>query len=331
MSNKMSKGNSAEATIKVIYNKGESGDYTADIMQAVSPTGVVFNGYFNHNGRKHFPDGYIQIGRTMHIFEMKDGAPHNDAHEGQVIRYAHVMNMAMDFDRVITYIIYGSRKEVVIEGYNARDIHVVYAATRYVDDKKYNWQADKYASMSDEEHKAFNAGRREATANRTPEQKEAASEKVRIIKANRTAEQVAIDAREKSITNAINYANRTPEQVAHIGKRQNKAAIVRRANRTPEQIVIDNEKERIRHANRTPEQISRVAEVQRIRHANLTPEQRAVRNEKKRISTANRTPEQIVIDKEKARIRSANITPEQRAAKNKKQRERRAAKKAAKK
>ena len=226
-------GKTAESFSKEMYINGENGDYTADIMREVSETGVIFGGYFNHNGRKHFPDGYIQIGRTMHIFEMKDGAPHNEAHAGQVIRYAHVMNIAMNFDTVITYIIYGSRKEVVIEEYNARDIPIVYAATRYEDDYAYSWQADKRASMTDADREIHNARDRVISAAR---------------RAKRTPEQVAIDNKKQREGSAKKRANRTPEQVTADNEKRRVYRAASKAKRTPEQVAADNEKKRINMA-----------------------------------------------------------------------------------
>ena len=302
-------GNEAEATSKTIYNKGESGDYTADIMQAVSPTGVVFDGYFKHNGRKHFPDGYIQIGRTMHIFEMKDGNRSNRRHESQVNRYAHVMNIAMDFDRVITYIIYGSRKEVVIEGYNARDIHIVYEATRMVGDNDYSWTVDYNASMSDADRVKM-------------------YERARIVRSERSDEKIASDSKKKRIARVKRMSKRTPEQAADAKKRSRQSAAKIAANRTPEERAAFNKVAATRAANRTPKQVARTKELDRARRANRTPEERAAFNakaaEKRAIKRAARTPEMVAADKErvsrKFKEKYKNRTSEQKAidtAKNK--------------
>ena len=249
----MVKGVAAEEIIKKAYINGETGDFTVDIMRNISVTGVIFNGRFNHDGRRHEPDGYIQIGRTMHIFEMKDGARYNEKYTGQVNRYAHVMSMFFDFDRVITYIIYGGRKEVDIEEIQVGDISSIYAATRRVDDKAYNWKVDQRESMTESDKAAQKVASRgyeaKFRANRTEEQKVDDKVKGRAKsakhRANRTIEEKAQYNEQQRIAVAKSNAGRTPEQKAIANEKMRIAAKIRRANRTPEQIAIDKEKKRV--------------------------------------------------------------------------------------
>ena len=185
------KGNAAEQRDIKAYNNGESGSYIVDYMRAISETGVIFGGFFNHDERRHCPDGYVQVGRVMHIFEMKDGAKANMAHTGQVNRYAHVMNIYMDFDSVVTHIVYGSRKEAVIEHIDANDIAAVYAATRGADDVAYSWKKDHADSMTAEDKEARNKKDRDRRANRS--HAEEIAEKASIRK-----RQAAFQARRKA-------------------------------------------------------------------------------------------------------------------------------------
>ena len=242
------------------YINGEAGNFTADFMRTISEKAVVFNGFFKHNGRRHFPDGYVQIGRTMHIFEMKDGDRYNEKYEAQVMRYAHVMNIAMDFDTVITYIIYGSREEVEIETYHARDIHVVYEATRTGEDKKYSWKVDQRESMTDDDRVAFNEKQRAKAAKRTPEQK------------------AVVAAKQKESDMRRNIRS-TPAQKEVRKVKNTQATSEFRARRTPEAIAVENEKQSMRHvqriANYTPEEFEAFKADRRIRET-ATRERRRV-------------------------------------------------------
>ena len=317
-------GIAAEARIIKSYRNGESGDYTVDVMRAVSENDVVFGGYFNHGGRKHHPDGYVQVGRTMHIFEMKDGARYNEKYIGQVNRYAHVMNMFFDFDEVITYIIYGSREEVDVEVYHARDIHLVYAATRKGDDSDYNWRVDRNNSMTDADRDGFNERMRDIRQGKTQEERDANNADQRKWKAARKAKRTpAMIAKDKAIKrdfdakrmaarspeqkaadNARNRANRakyTPEQEAT--HKANKMAynLKRKEERTPEQTIAYNKNRAANSvkymASKTPEQRAEIAARNLItakeRYANRTPEQKAAAKIARDIKKANRTPEEV--------------------------------------
>ena len=249
----MVKGMASESANIQAYINGEVGNFTADIMRNISENDVVFGGRFDYNGRRHEPDGYVQVGRTMHIFEMKDGERYNAKYTGQVNRYAHVMNMFFDFDEVITYIIYSSKNEVDIEEMYARDIHVIYSATRSADDKGYNWKVDQRESMTADDMAAQQVVQRgyeaKFRASRTADQKVDDKAKGRAksatFRANRTIEEKATYNEKQRIAVAKGNAKRTPEQKAIANEKMRIAAKIRRANRTPEQIAIDKEKKRI--------------------------------------------------------------------------------------
>ena len=248
-------GKDAEARIINAYNNGETGDFTVDVMRAVSKNDVVFGDYFNHGGRRHEPDGYVQVGRTMHIFEMKDGARYNEKYIGQVNRYAHVMNMFFDFDEVITYIIYGSRREVDVEVIKGADIHIVYAATRYTDDKAYNWKVDQRESMTDDDRDIENARSREYDRNRTHDSRELRLKQSNIRNGKRTPEQREAHNAKNRHNAAIRKANRTPEEVEALRAKQREAKRKSRLNakRPPEEVAAEKAaKRKLKHdANRT--------------------------------------------------------------------------------
>ena len=307
-------GIAAEARIIESYNNGESGDYTVDVMRAVSENDVVFGGYFNHDGRGHMPDGYVQVGRTMHIFEMKDGKRYNEKYIGQVNRYAHVMNIAMDFDEVVTYIIYGSREEVDVEVNRAEDIHLVYAATRLADDKAYSWKVDAEASMTDADRAARSVRDKARWDNRTPEEVESNANKQKIATAKRMAkrspEQVENDKEKGRLAMANRRLNFTEAEWIKERERGRISCSNARAKLTPEQRAANNAKQNIVKANRSQAQTDRANEMDRKRTANRTPEQKARDSVRNRKAKAKRTPEQRERAKEMERKRLANRSPE---------------------
>ena len=265
-------GNRAEAIIIDKYIKGFNGDYTVDYMRAISDSGVVFSEWFKYDGRRHQPDGYVLVGDTMHVFELKNGERNSLTHNGQVNRYANLLNQVYDFDKIITHIIYGQLKDFVVEEYDARDMFLVYAATRYSDDRVYINSVKRKDAMSEEDRLIRNEKQRvkgnEKNANRTPERKAADNDKQRVISAERRAKF-------------------TPEEKAEYNAKQ----------RVINQKVADT---------RTPEERAEYNEQGRIRASKMPAEQKARYAEKQRITKANRTPEQVAVDREKSRIYMAN-------------------------
>ena len=269
----MQEGNQAEAIIIDKYINGEVGDFTVDYMRDVSVDGIVFSEWFKYDGRRHQPDGYVLVGDTMHVFELKNGEHSPLTHTGQVNRYANLLNQVYDFDKVVTHILYGKLKDFVVEEYYARDMFLVYAATRYSDDRLYINSVERKNSMSEEDRLIRNAKQRvkgnEKNANRTPERKAADNDKQRLYMSDRRAKF-------------------TPEEKAEYNAKQRLINRKMLDSHTPEARAEYNEKGRIRASKMPVEQRARYAETARIKKANRTPEQVIADRETSRLYMANR-------------------------------------------
>ena len=204
------RGISEEQRIITEYQAGISGDFTVDFMRSISEHDVIFGGHFDYDGNAHRPDGYVQIGSIMHIIEIKTGARYDAAHNGQVNRYAHVMNIKFDFDIVVTHIVYSDRGEVVSVRDNARDIPFIYAGTRT--EYAYDWRIDQRNSRTDADREAHNRKMREMSGDEREFHKARNRRYAAKARANMTPEQIQARRDQRNADLARRVAAMTDEE-----------------------------------------------------------------------------------------------------------------------